>query len=625
MTTLATLFSRGFRSAAACLAASLVALTFTWAQKPIVDRIDPPNWWIGMKLDSLRLLLYGDHLDHTVASSLGDGLTVRRTIPAASPHYLFVDVIVRVSANSRTPTLVLARGKDSIHVSFPLFAREHSPSRYQGFSPGDVLYLLTPDRFCNGDPSNDSVPGMLEGVHRDQAFGRHGGDIAGILKHLGYFSALGVTALWINPLIENNNPWQSYHGYAATDLYRIDPRFGTNALYRELVREAHARGIKIILDHVANHISINHPWMHDLPTSTWINGSIASHDYSHHAKSALFDPHFDSSTVRNLLDGWFVNEMPDLNQNDPSLAAYLIQNTIWWIESTGLDGIREDTYPYVEPGFWPKWCGAILNEYPTLNIFGEVWIGEPAFLAPFQKGSTLSRRINPVLPAVTDFALYDEINRVFGDHQNIYRIYECLSKDYLYANANNLVTFVDNHDVRRVLAEMRGDTARVELALTLLLTTRGIPALYYGTEIGIWGGNNDGLVRADFPGGFAGDSSDCFTEAGRTAAQQALFNVVRRLVHLRTSHPALATGRLVQFMPSDDVYCYVRRSDNEQIFVAINSGSQERTVDLSKIMHTAYPPLFSRDLMDDRELPRSSTILVGPLAAKILLLTPAAK
>ncbi len=575
-----------------------------------------------MKLDSLRLLLYGDHLDGLTASVSGRNIRVRRTLPGASVHHAFVDIMIQPSAGPQTATLILKRGSNTCRVAFPILARGTSAGRFQGFSSADVLYLITPDRFSNGDTTNDSVPGMLEEVHRDRAFGRHGGDLQGIINHLGYFSDLGVTALWINPLIENNNPSQSYHGYAATDLYRIDPRFGTNALYRQLVEAAHARGIKIILDHVANHISINHPWMSDLPTSTWINGSIAAHDFSHHAKTALVDTHFDSSTVRNLLDGWFTNEMPDLNQDDPSLAAYLIQNTIWWIESTGLDGIREDTYPYVAPDFWPKWCGAILNEYPRFNIFGEIWIGEPAFLAPFQKGSTLSQRLHPVLPAVTDFALFDEINRVFGGHQNINRIYECLSKDYLYPNSDNLVTFVDNHDVKRILAVMNGDTARVRLALTLLLTTRGIPALYYGTEVGIWGGDNDGLVRADFPGGFPGDRHDCFIDTGRTPGQRLLFDDVKQLLAIRKSHPSLSGGRLIQFPPTDDVYCYLRQSPGERVLVIINAGQRERTIDLSTVMSTTHPPLIREDLMDGKTLSPSSTLPVGPNTARVLLLTP---
>ncbi len=595
------------------------------AQKPIVVRVDPPNWWAGMKLDSVRLLVYGDHLDGLIATASGKGVVVGRTLPGASPHHAFIDLRIRPSAEPQTARLVLKRGHDTCRVGFPILPRDHSPHRFQGFSPDDILYLITPDRFSNGDTTNDAVPEMSEGVHRDRPFGRHGGDIRGIIDHLDYIAGLGVTALWINPLIENNNPSQSYHGYAATDLYRIDPRFGTNALYRQLVEAAHARGMKIILDHVANHISINHPWMKDLPTSTWINGSIASHDYSHHAKTALVDPHFDSSTVRNLLDGWFTNEMPDLNQEDPSLAAYLIQNTIWWIESTGLDGIREDTYPYVAPDFWPRWVGAVLNEYPHFNIFGEVWIGEPAFLAPYQKGSTLSHRLHAVLPAITDFALFDEMNHVFGGRQNINRIYECLCKDYLYPNPNNLVTFVDNHDVKRVLAVMNGDTARVRLALTLLLTTRGIPALYYGTEIGIWGGDNDGLVRADFPGGFPGDRTDCFTDAGRTPAQRVLYNDVKQLISIRKSHPSLSGGRLLQFPPSDDVYCFIRQSGDERVLVVINAGEQDRTIDLSKVMSTTHPPLITQDLVAGQTLSPSSTVRVGPTTARVLLLTSSVK
>ncbi len=602
---------------------ALISLSITCsnAQKPLVTRIDPPNWWTGMKLDSLRLLLYGDNLSGATASCSSKGVTVRRTLPASSAQYLFVDIRIAPSARPETVTLVVRGKNDTCHAAFPLYKRDTSPHRFQGFGPADIVYLITPDRFSNGDTTNDSVAGMLEGVHRDQPFGRHGGDIQGIINHLDYLTELGVTTLWINPLIENNNPDQSYHGYGATDLYRIDPRMGTNALYRDLVRAVHARGMRIILDHVSNHISINHPWMKDLPTPTWINGSIASHEFSHHAKTALVDPHFDSSTVRNLLEGWFTNEMPDLNQRDPSLAAYIIQNTIWWVESTGLDGIREDTYPYVEPSFWPRWCGAILHEYPTFNIFGEVWIGDPDFLAPFQKGSTLAPRVHPAVPGVTDFALYDEVNRVFGNGENIHLIYECLSKDYLYANRRNLVTFVDNHDVKRVLAVMNGDTAKVRLALTLLLTTRGIPVIYYGTEIGILGGNNDGTVRADFPGGFPGDKIDSFKGSGRTSAQESLFSFVRRLIKLHKSEPALAQGTLDQFPPTNNVYCYIREYQKEKVLVVLNAGKAEQTVDLSKVMVIPHPPQVRKDLLTGQELSPTSVVHIGSESGRILLLT----
>lgn len=602
-------------------AACALALSSAYAQKPAVTRIDPPNWWTGMKLDSLRLLLYGDNLTGAAASSSSRGIAVRRTLPGASTHHLFVDIAIAPSARPQTATLVLRRGKDTTHVDFPLLARDMSEHRFQGFGTADVIYLITPDRFADGDTTNDSVPGMLESAHRDEPFGRHGGDIQGIINHLDYLVDLGVTTLWINPLVENNNPAQSYHGYAATDFYRIDPRFGSNALYRELVRTAHARGLKVILDHVANHISINHPWMKDLPTRTWINGSIAHHDYARHVKSALIDPHFDSATVRNLLEGWFTGDMPDLNQRDPSLAAYIIQNTIWWIESTGLDGIREDTYPYVEPTFWPKWCGAILHEYPRINIFGEVWIGDPDFIAPFQKGSTLAPRVHPAVPGVTDFALYDQINRVFGNGESTALLFQCLSKDYLYTNRRDLVTFVDNHDVKRVLAVMNGDTAKVRLALTFLLTTRGIPEIYYGTEIGIYGGNNDGTVRADFPGGFPNDIIDCFTRSGRTDAQEALYRFVQRLITLRKTVPAIARGTLEQFPPVDNVYCYVRRYGQETVLVVLNPDSKEKTVDLSVIMGTAHPPRIRRDMMEGKEIPPTTTIQVSPESGRILLLS----
>ncbi len=565
------------------------------AAQPVVSKVEPPNWWGGMRMDTVRLLMYGRELDGIRVVSRSASVKVLRVLPAASAAHAFVDIHVLPRAAGSSHTLVVMRGRDSTVVRYPVLRRQSGAGRHQGFSPADVIYLITPDRFADGDPSNDTVAGMPDKVQRGLPTGRHGGDIQGIIDHLDYLAELGVTALWINPLVENNMPAVSYHGYSATDLYRIDPRFGTNELYGRLVREAHARGLKIILDHVSNHIGVAHPWMEDLPTATWINGSVASHRLTKHYKMSLVDPHADSATQETQVRGWFVDFMPDLNQQDPSLAKYIIENTIWWVESTGLDGIREDTYPYADQPFMQRWCNALLHEYPRLSIVGEVWTGEPPFIAPFQRGSRLAPTLQGALPSVTDFALFDAMMPAFGGKGSMMRVYECLAKDALYPDPGSLLIFLDNHDVKRILEVTGGDTARTKLALTLLLTMRGIPQLFYGDELAMRGGTEDGTIRADVPGGFPGDQRNAFTSAGRTPGEEEMYEYVRSLLKMRKAHPALQGGSLVHYPPTEEVYIYFRKAPGDTVMVIVNNGAKERQVDLRAYLEH----LHSLGPMDD--------------------------
>ncbi|HEX9658606.1 MAG TPA: alpha-amylase family glycosyl hydrolase, partial [Bacteroidota bacterium] len=345
-----------------------------YAQGPVVDRVEPPNWWVGMRQDTLQLMIEGRDLRDITVSSSSAGVSIVRVV--SSPKYAFVDILLEKNLDSGRIDLNLKNDRTSTAISYPIYRREKHTGRYQGFSPADVIYLITPDRFANGDITNDSVVGMSEGMEREEPYGRHGGDIQGVIDHLDYLKDLGVTALWLNPVVENNGKF-SYHGYAVTDMYRIDPRFGTNELYRELVSEAHRRGLKIIMDHVSNHIGINHRWVQSLPMPDWLNGSAENHLPAYHGKLELTDIHADSSASIRLRNGWFSDSMPDLNQRNSFVAKYITQNSIWWIETTGLDGIREDTYPYVDPGFASRWARAIRAEYPQFSIVGEVWIQDP--------------------------------------------------------------------------------------------------------------------------------------------------------------------------------------------------------------------------------------------------------
>lgn len=559
----------------------LLVLQCALAQSPVVIRIDPPNWWIGMKTSKIQLMLYGEHLANIAVRSSSEGVSVSKVYRVDNPSYGFIDIAVSPTAKVGPHRLTITNSSGTTSIAYPLMKRGNAQGRFQGFDSRDVIYLITPDRFANGDTTNDSVPSLTDTLNRSNPFGRHGGDLRGIINRLDYLEDLGVTALWMNPMVEDNAPTASYHGYAVTDLYRIDPRFGTNDLYAQLVRDAHRRGLKIIMDHVNNHIGINHPWIKNLPTPDWLNGTVDNHQKAFHSKVELTDIHSDSLIKEKATHGWFTDYMPDLNQQNPFVANYLIESTIWWIESTGLDGIREDTYPYIDPRFRAAWCGAILHEYPRFNIVGEVWIQDPEYLAPYQKGSFFPGKFDPNLPSITDFGLYDAFARTFTDSGSIVPVFECLTKDFLYPDPNHLVTFLDNHDIQRIMYRLKGDVRRLKLALTLLLTTRGIPQILYGTEIGMMGGKDHGTLRADFPGGFPGDTRDAFTAQGRNEQENDIFAYTKQLLLMRKEHAALRSGSLVHFKPAKEVYTYFRVDNAERIMVIANNSRTKQTVDLT--------------------------------------------
>ncbi len=490
-----------------------VWLSLIQAQHLSIKNVEPPNWWIGMEQDSLQVMLSGSHLTGIKVECNQAGIRILKIKSDFNDNYAIIDLKLDQNLAAGEYDLICSNKYGRVSVKYPLKERSNTAGRYQGFDSRDVIYLITPDRFVNGDTTNDYHPDMHDKFERSSPLGRHGGDIQGIIDKLDYLQDLGVTALWINPLLENNMNI-SYHGYAATDLYKIDPRFGSNDLYFKLVAEAHKHNLKIIMDHVSNHVGIEHPWLKNLPMPDWINGSIAGHQRNHHGKDILQDIHGDSVLASNTLTGWFVSEMPDLNQKNEFVARYLIQNTLWWIESSGLDGIREDTYPYVDQEYSARWAKKVLTQYPDFNIVGEVWIQDPVFVAPYQQGSVLARQHNTYLPCVTDFGLFNAFGDLFYRQRGISSIYHCITHDFLYADHGQLLTFIDNHDVLRVMDLVQGDIRRFKMALQILFTLRGIPQIYYGTEIGLRGGTDHGLIRADFPGGFYQQFKKCLRPGG---------------------------------------------------------------------------------------------------------------
>ena len=571
---------RAFLLTAALLAA---APAFSPAQPMSVSRVEPPNWWTGMQMNQIQLMITGENLSGNTARSRSPQVRVTRVYRTPNPSYAFVDIEIARDALAGYHRITLYNGRDSLPLSYPVLRRTPDGGRYKGFDPSDVIYLIMPDRFANGDTTNDSAAGMTEEKNRANPSGRHGGDLKGVADHLDYLTDLGITALWLNPVLENNAPAFSYHGYAATDLYRVDPRLGSNEEYENLVRLAHQKGLKVIMDHVSNHIGIKHPWVRNLPSADWLNGSVANHQRELHWKMELQDIHGDSAIRANVTQGWFADIMPDLNQRNSFVSRYLIENTLWWIECTGIDGIREDTYSYADPRFLADWAAAITAEYPSFTIVGEVWIGDPVFLAAYQKESRLPQSMETGLYSVTDFALHDALLQMFGPHGSVRPVFECLSKDFLYPDPGSLLTFVDNHDLRRIAYATHGDARRTLMALKMLLTLRGIPEILYGTELGMPGGTDDGTIRADFPGGFPGDTRNAFTQKGRTPKEREIYTTLRQLLHIRKERRSLSFGSMIHFPPANEVYIYLRILQNEKTLVIVNNRSSAQTVGLAQV------------------------------------------
>ena len=568
-----------------------------YSQNIKVTKIEPPNWWTGMKHDTVQLMIYGENLNLINVKS--DNLSIIDFHNVSNHDYAFVDAVILPETKIGNHTLTFSNKSSNIKVAYPIFKRELAADEHRGFSNKDVVYLLMPDRFVNGDISNDKIKGYSDSFEGNPTQGRHGGDIKGIIGKLNYLKNLGITTIWLTPLLENNTN-RSYHGYAATDLYKIDPRLGTIADYKKLVTKAHKLGLKIIYDHVSNHISIDHPWMKNLPSESWINGTIKNHLNAVHDKMVFVDPHSDSLSIKKITQGWFVDIMPDLNQRNKFLAKYLVQNLIWWIETAGIDGVREDTYPYADANYEANLSKEIIREYPSMNIVGEVWTGEPAYLAGFQKDSRVRANFNTNLPCVTDFAMRDAFYH-FLKGGSIFEIYSTLAKDNLYPNPDNLLVFIDNHDIERTMFIADKNLRQAKLAYLMLVTTRGIPQILYGSEIGMVGTQDQGTLRLPFPGGFKGDKRNAFTSEGRTQYENNIFNFLQKLFHLRKQNSALTVGKLIQFPPKDEVYVYTKQSKDEKVLIVVNNSTNSKKINLKQFLpslkKTNYTDLFANKVI----------------------------
>ncbi|MEE4258187.1 MAG: glycoside hydrolase family 13 protein [Bacteroidales bacterium] len=560
----------------------------SYAEKTEVKRIDPPSWWVGMNNPNLQLMVYGENIAETLPVINNTGLALKDVIRLENPNYLFLNLIILPEAKPGILEIQFKKGKKVIDTyEYPLYQRNDDPGLYQGFDNSDVIYLLMPDRFSNGNPENDEMEGLLEKPDRKNPLGRHGGDIQGIVDHLDYLEELGITALWINPLLENNMPQQSYHGYAITDYYKVDPRFGTNEDYKRLVEEAHKKGLKIIMDMVANHCGTGYYWNDDLPASDWYH-EWPEFTRSNYRGIVQSDPNASGNDYNKMVKGWFDTSMPDLNQHNPYLAEFIIQNTIWWIEYLGLDGIRQDTYPYPYKDFMAEWMQRILAEYPEFNVVGEVWLNYTPLTAYWLDNKTNKDGYRSYLTNVFDFPLMYALNRAFNEEDGWDRgtlaLYETIALDYLYSDPMKLVVMTDNHDGDRFYTKMQEDIRKFKLGMAFAMTVRGIPQMYYGGEILMTGKEHDGhgYIREDFPGGWEGDKVDVFSGKKLSDEQNEALGFTKRLLNWRKSNKAAQFGEFTHYIPENGVYVYFRHTDKESVMIMLNNAEEERTVDLSR-------------------------------------------
>lgn len=590
---------------------SAVLLSFNTYAAMNVNKIDPPFWYAGMNNPELQLMVYGENIGDASVSVNYPGISVSSTVKLESNNYVLVYLHIDATAKPGKFPITFTQGKKKIVKEYELKARNKRGCEHRGFDASDALYLLMPDRFANGNPDNDRIEGMAEyKVDRNDPNARHGGDLAGIEQHLDYFSDLGITALWFTPVLENNMEGGSYHGYATTDYYKVDPRFGTNEEYRTLISNAHNRGIKVVMDMIFNHCGVEHPWIKDMPSKNWFNYP----DYQNNFVQTSFkltphvDPYTSNYDFTQMNDGWFVSAMPDLNQRNPHVHKYLVQNSMWWIEYADIDGIRMDTYPYADYASMSNWMKELNEAYPNYNVVGETWVTEPAYTAWWQKDSKLSAPLNSNLKTVMDFSFYEKINQAKGEETTewvtgLNRIYNNFVYDFLYADPASVLAFYENHDTDRFLGEGQ-NLDQLKQAVTLLLTTRRIPQLYYGTEVMMNGvkSKSDGYVRKDFPGGWKDDKENAFTAAGRTPIQNECYNFYRTLLNWRKGNDVISKGKMIQFMPQQGVYAYARQHEGKTVVVFLNGTDKEVTLPLKFYAEVLQNKVEGKDIISGQTI-----------------------
>ncbi|HOF54673.1 MAG TPA: glycoside hydrolase family 13 protein [Prolixibacteraceae bacterium] len=550
-------------------------------------RVEPAFWWTGMKNPALQLMVHGKDIALTRVVVNHPGVLLKSVTAVENPNYLFVDLDLGKATPGKFDILFQKEGKNLAVYSYELKEREAGSAERQGFNSSDVMYLVMPDRFANGNPDNDEVAGMKEKPNRADLKGRQGGDIQGLRDHLDYISGMGFTAVWLNPLLENDMHEVSYHGYATTDFYKVDPRYGSNEEYRAFALEARRKGIKLIMDMIFNHCGSEHWWMKDMPMADWLN-FYPDYKITTHIRYANQDIHASDYDRKLFSDGWFVPVMPDLNQRNPYLATYLIQNSIWWIEYVGLSGIRMDTYSYPDKELMAAWNRRIGEEYPSFNIVGEEWHMNQAILSYWQKGKTNLDGYQGELRSLMDFPLQNAVSSALRDEGTgaLMNIYECLANDFQYPEPENLVVFPGNHDMPRFFVQVNKDVDLVKMGIGLFLTIRGIPQLYYGDEVLVSHDStrdHDSQFRKCFPGGWAGDPVSGFTGKGLTSQEKEVQDFIRKIALWRKDKKVIHTGKLMHFVPFDGFYLFFRYNDKEKVMVVLNKNNGEAVLKTDRL------------------------------------------
>ncbi len=547
-----------------------------------IERVEPPNWWIGFSNPDVQLLVYGEGIGESRPAVDYPGVAVIDTLTTENPNYLFVRLRISAEAEPGEFDIVFSGAGGNVSHPYRLDARNSDPEHTRGFSSADAIYLITPDRFANGDPGNDEIDGLGDIVDRGQPGARHGGDLRGIIDRLDYIAGLGFTAVWLNPVLENAMPDYSYHGYATTDFYRVDPRMGSNEDLAELARVGREKGVGLIMDMIVNHGGLHHWWMADPPMADWVH-QWDGYVQTNHAKTLSLDPYGAEIDRREFFDGWFVPTMPDLNQGNPLMAEYLIQNAIWWIEYLGLAGVRMDTYPYSGRPFMAEWTRRVMEEFPDFNVVGEEWTENPLIVAYWQGGGDKHDGYRSWLPSVMDFPLNSVLAPSLvadeASFQGLITLYSMLVNDVLYPDPGKLVIFGDNHDMMRIYSQLGEDYGLFELAMTYLATMRGAPQIYYSTEIITASSGDHGVIRSDFPGGWEGDAADAVSGAGLTDRQLQAQALVGTLLNWRKTSAPVHQGELTHFLPKEGVYVYFRTLGSERVMVVLNKNSDSYALD----------------------------------------------
>jgi glycosidase len=590
-----------------------------------IQHLEPPNWWLGMENPELQLMVHGEDISQYSVSLNTSMATIISIEKTANTNYLFINLEIAKNAVAGNIEIKFENAdKKVITHSYPLLKRDITSSKREGFNSSDVMYLLMPDRFANGDPDNDIVKGLQEDkIDRQDKTGRHGGDLKGVLDHLDYIKEMGFSAIWFNPFLENDVARSSYHGYSTTDFYKVDPRYGTNEDFKFLSQKAEEKDLKLIMDMIFNHIGIDHWWMKDPPSADWINfnGKYVS---TNHRRTVNQDPHASEYDRTLMLDGWFVRSMPDLNQENPFLAKYLIQNSIWWIEYAGLVGIRMDTYPYPDKYMMAEWNKQVLNEYPNFNIVGEEWSMNPGLISYWQKGQSNLDGYDGMIPSMMDFPLQSALSQSLNEEESWnsgwIKLYEALSNDFLYPDPYNLVIFPDNHDMSRFFMQLGMNKDLYKLGITYILTTRGIPQIFYGSEILMTHTESDhhGHIRKDFPGGWAGDEKNAFTGSGLSKDEKEMQAFFKKLLSWRKENSVIHTGKMIHYAPEKGVYVYSRSNEEKSVLVLLNKSNTKQTLETERFSEIIGQYKKGTDVISGKSFELTEKITIPSLTGLVL-------